>query len=568
MRRNVLLLLLITLALGYSITVINSLDGRDVASGIYYAAVRNDDIVFVRPSYNDQVVYSKIGINGNVFLVQSKSHPIITGMVNELKNRGNTVELLESEDPYKTNLDLAEKSGATKFILVDSVYGYNTVSALAYAKLNSMYLIFVDKSNVNSVAGFLKGKSPNAVMLYGYIDAESKKALDDNGIKYSEINNGDKFDDNMQLADMYFKQNPSKKQVIVSDGNAFEDTIAKGDDPVILVSPVIPPYVYTYVKQKAAQGQIAVLLIVDSEYVQPVYNLKTSINSELGVTVLHAFVKIGESVTSAGADMGPVELFPLPGPILGLVIEKVEYNTLNKQLEVTYSNTGNGLEYAKSQIKVFVDNSQLTTVGDDDFFPLGRGEKVGRAYPVTIESGEVFTNITVLYGSSKRAAETGFMMALPAGRVQFTDNSKLNISEFTYDKETKDLYVTFTNTGDTPLFFKPDATTTVSGSSTNIKSETVYSLLPGKGEMVKFPGVVKAETTIVGGANYGAREAFLDKRVDKEFIPPVAGFAFDTNLLLLAVVVILVLVVGYLLFDKMKSHKQHNEMTAHHFKKK
>ena len=160
------------------------------------------------------------------------------------------------------------------------------------------------------------------------------------------------------------------------------------------------------------------------------------------------------------------------------------------------------------------------------------------------------------------------MMALPAGRVQFTDNSKLNISEFTYDKETKDLYVTFTNTGDTPLFFKPDATTTVSGSSTNIKSETVYSLLPGKGEMVKFPGVVKAETTIVGGANYGAREAFLDKRVDKEFIPPVAGFAFDTNLLLLAVVVILVLVVGYLLFDKMKSHKQHNEMTAHHFKKK
>jgi hypothetical protein len=197
---------------------------------------------------------------------------------------------------------------------------------------------------------------------------------------------------------------------------------------------------------------------------------------------------------------------------------------------------------------------------------------VGRAYPVNIESGEIFTNMTVLYGSSKRAAETGFIMSLPAGRVQFTDNSKLNISEFTYDKETKDLYVAYTNTGDTPLFFRPDATITIAGSSTNIKSETVYSLLPGKGEMVKFPGVVKADTTILGGANYGAREAFLEKRLEKEYVP-LAGFAFDTNLLMIAVVVILVLVIGYLLFDKMKGHKQpptheHHEMKAQHAKKK
>ncbi|MCX8200143.1 MAG: hypothetical protein N3G76_01605 [Candidatus Micrarchaeota archaeon] len=541
--------------LGHATVVVNSLDGRDVVSGIYYAAVRGEDVVFIRPTYDAQLVYSKIGTNNNVLLIQSKPSPIITGMASELKNRGNRVELVESDDPYKTNLYLADRSGASKFILVDSVYGYNTVSVLAYAKLNSMYLVFVDKSNLGSVISFLKSKSPREILLYGYIDAESKKALDGAGIAYSEINNGDKFDDNLQIADMYFKKNPSKRQVIVSDGNAFEDTIAKGDDPVILVSPLPPVHVYDYIKQKAAQGQIKVLMIVDSEYTQTIYNLKTSINNELGVQALHAFVKIGESVSGSGG-MGPVELFPLPGPVLGLTVESVQYNTLTKQLEVTYKNTGNALEYAKSQIRVFVDGNLLSTVGDDDFFALGRGEKVGRAYPISIESGEVLANMTVLYGTSRRAAETGFMVALPAGKVQFKDSSVLNISGFTLDKNTNDLYVTYTNTGGIPLYFRPDATVTANGISTKIRSDTVYSLQPGKGEIVKFPGIAKDGARIVGGANYGAREAFLEKRVEKEYVPAPSAQGIDTSTLLLVVVIVLVLLVGYLLLDKIRGQKQ------------
>lgn len=543
--------------LGHSTVVVNSLDGRDVVSGIYYAAIRGENIVFIRPMYDARLVYSKIGSNGNVFLIQSKSSPVITGMAADLKNMGNRVELFESEDPYKTNLYLAGKSGASKFILVDSVYGYNTVSALAYAKLNSMYLIFIDKSNLDSVVSFLKSKSPREVLLYGYIDAESKKALENEGISYTEINNGDKFDDNLQIVEMYFKKNPTKRQVIVSDGNAFEDTIAKGDDPVILVSPLPPTYVYDYIKQKAAQGQIKVLLIVDNEYTQPIYNLKTSINSELGVTALHAFVKIGESTSAAGG-MRQVELFPLPGPVLGLTIEKVEYNTLTKQLEVTYANTGNALEYAKSQIRLLIDGNLVSTVGDDDFFALGRGEKVGRTYPVNVESGDLFTNITVLYGSSKRAAEAGFMMGLPVGRVEFTDKSSLNISGFTADKNTGDLYITYTNTGNIPLYFRPDATVINGAMSTKIRSDTVYALQPGKGEMVKFPGLVNDGVRIIGGANYGAREAFLNKRVEKEYVPAAGTPGIDMNAILFGVIVLLVILVVYLLFDKIKGGKQHS----------
>lgn len=557
-QRIFLLIILLTLAssLSYALVVVNSLDGRDVVSGIYYAAVANDDVVFVRPVYNEQALYVKIGTNKNILLIQSSARPVIAGMQTELRNRGNSIEFVQSTDPYATNLALADKSGARRFILVDPVYGYNTVSPLAYAKLNSMYLLFIDKSNAARVASFLKSKGADSVMLYGYVSAESKKALDDSGIKYSEINNGDKYDDNMQLLDMYFKQNPSKKQVVVSDGNAFEDTIAKGDDPVMLVSQVITPHVYTYVKQKAVEGQVRVLLVVDSDYVQPIYNMKTSINSELRSTVLHAFAKIGESTTAAGGQMGPVELFPLPGPILGLSITKVEYNTHSKALEVTYENTGNGIEYVKSQIKVLVDGSIYTTVGDDDFFPLASGERKGRTYPVNIESGDITANITALYGSSRRAAEAGIAGQFPAGRVQYTDDSQLEISDFTYDSGTRDLYVTFTNNGKLPLYFRPDAVTTVNGTSAKITSDTVYSLEQGKAQIVKFPGIVKGSSTIVAGANFGAREAFMQKRVEKEYKPPAEGFALDTNTLLLIVIMLLVLIIGYLAWERMRSGKQ------------
>jgi len=543
-----LLFLLLAIQLSFSTAVVNSLDGRDVVSTIYYAAYTNDDIVFVTPVYSEGTVYGKTGSGKDVLLVQSADNVIITGMKNELENKGNTVEVITSEDPYETNLLLAERSGAKKFILVDPVYGYNTVSVLAYAKLNSMYLIFVDKNNLDSVMGFFESNNPSDILIYGYIDSEVKNSLDENRILYREINNGDKYDDNMEIADMYFEQNPSKQQVVVSDGNSFDDTIAEGNDPVVFISQLVPLSVYNYMKEKAVSGQIQVAMVVDQEYAPAVYDMKESINHEVGEEVLHVIVKLGEGTDTSGAGMEQVPLFPLPGPVLGLTIKSAEYNTLSKELEITYENTGNAPEYVRSQILVFVDGNYASTVGDDEPFALGRSEKLGIGYPVEIEEGSITVNITSFYGSSKKSVEHGIQTIMSAGRVEFSDESLLEVSEFSDDQE--DLYVTFTNGGNVVLYFKPDVTVDVEGKTTKIEDENIYTLTAGESRIIKFPAIAKPDSDVTAGADYGAREAFLEKRVENTYTPG-SGIEFDMNLLYIIVIIILIVIVVYL-FKKKK----------------
>jgi len=544
MRGVIFFLLVIQLCL--ATTVVNSLDGRDVVSAVYYAAVTGDEIVVIPPDYDESIVYGKIGKNNDVLLIQSNSYPIMTGMKSKLEIDGNTVEILVSEEPYETNLELAEKSNAKKFVLVDPVYGYNTVSALAYAKFNSMYLLFVDKNNAESVVNFLDGKAEE-ILVYGYMDNEVKDSLSSKGISYWEINNGDKFDDNLEITELYFDKNPSKTQVILSDGNAMEDTISAGDDPVVLISPVVPLVVYDYMKENAVSEQISVGMVVDQEYAQTAYNLKTSINKELGSEKLHVFVKIGES---AGQGMGNVGLFPLRGPIVIVEVKNVEYNSNSKELEITYENTGNAMGYARSSAVVFVDGVYANTVGDEEMFPVNRGEKVGKGYSLDIENGDIVVNLTTFYGTSKKYPENGLMGLFSAGVVSFTDTSNLAISDFTQDSQTNDLLVTFTNGGESIVYFSADATTEINGVKTKITDDNVYSLAGGEGRIVRFPGLAK-DSAIVAGADYGEREAFLDKRVEEIFTPS-AEAPTDNTLIYGGVILLLVVIVGYLIFERKK----------------
>ena len=546
---------LLLLSIGFSTVVINSLDGRDVVSGVYYAAITGEKVVFVPPQYDIQVLYSKIGEGGNVFLIQSSENPAMAGLEGDMKNKGNTVEKFTSVEPYATNLELAGKSGAKKFILVDPVYGYNTVSVLAYAKDNGMYLLFVDKTNMDSVVQFMKGKNPQDILVYGYLDQEVKASLSENGLTYREINKGDKFEDNLEIAELFMRQNPDKKQAILCDGNAFEDTITAGDDPVILVSPIVPDATYNFIKGKISEGKLKVGLVVDKEYAQTAYNLKEQINRELGredaFTVL---VKIGQGA-GGGSALSEVDFFPLRGPIVGLQIEKAEYNTLSKELEITYKDTGNAMEYVKSTVIVFVDGAQITSVGDETAFPIGRGEVVGKRYPLEVESGEIVVNITAFFGTSSRSFENGIQVVLPAGKVQYTDTSALNVSAFAEDKATGDLLVTFRNIGTEKVYFKADAVVYEGDASTKIKDDTVYSISPNEGQAVKFPGILKQGSRVVSGANYGSREAFLEKRAEGEYtkLPETAapaGTGIDMTMILLLVVILLVGIVAYLLLTK------------------
>ena len=562
---KVWVLVLLVMSLGFSLVVVNSFDGRDVVSGTYYGLNVDEEVLFVPLDGSESALYGKIGQNGQVTLIQSAESPILIGMKNSLENKGNTVTLISSVDPYATNLQLAESSKAESFVLVDPVYGYNTVSVLPYAKEKGMYLIFVDDELKEPVVEFLKGKDPKEVLLYGYIDENVKSALGDSGITYTEINNGDKFDDNIELLEEYFKINPSKHQVILSDGNAMEATIMGGEDPIVLISPIISTDTASFVEEQVQSGQIKVALVVDSEYAQTAYDLKETINQKLGEDALTVLVKFGQSVPSAGGAMLPVDLFPLRGPILGLDIEKAEYNTASETLEVTYKNTGNVPEYVKTQIEVYVDGVRTVTLGDEEPFSIGRDELLGKGYALEVVQGDIIVEITSLFGSSKKSMENGIQVTLDAGKVAFTDVSSLGINGFNQDEESGDLFVTYENGGSSAVYFRPDVTVELGGKSTKMKDDDLYELSSGESQIVKFPGVLTNSGTVevVAGADYGSREAFLDNRVEQSHtfeveVPmeeELEGTGFDMNLLFILIIVVLVIVVLYLFLAKKKEKK-------------
>ncbi len=534
--RKLLITLVLLVQLCFSTVVVNSLDGRDVVSAMYYAALTDDDFVFVPAEYDPALVYGKVA-GPEVFLVQSAEYPVIPGMADDLETAGHTLEIYSSGDPYATNLELASRSGATGFVLSDPVYGYNTISALAYARLNSMYLIFVDSGNMGVVVDFLEGSSPQDVLLYGNIDPEVKSVLDGRGIAYSEINNGDKFDDNLELVGMYLEQNPSAAQLILSDGNGIEDTMAAADTPVVLISPIIPDATYDFLNGNAASGRVPVVLVVDQLYAQTAYDLKTSVNNDAGSEVLHVLVKLGEGSDVSGSQMRPVEFFPLPGPVVGLEIAATSYNRATGELEVIYRNSGNAQEFVKSTIAVYVDGTRAGTVGDAEAFTLEKGQSLGRKYAIAVEDGLIMANITALFGSSKKSFENGIQVMMESGRVEFVDQSALGITDFTADGE--DLYVTFSNMGDVNVFFMPYVVLTVEGRTTKLDDDQLYELLTGESRMVKFPGILDGSESVLAGASYGSREAFLEKAIEEEYVP-----SGDDPMLLIIGVVVLAVILG------------------------
>ncbi len=511
---HTLLLLLVTVPLVNALVVVNSLDGRDVLSAIYYANLIGDHVVFVPPEYAPEVVLAKVGVNKSVFLIESKHHPIFINLKEELEKKGNRVTLYISEDPIETNRELGERARANAFVLVDDVYGYSAVSVLPYAKLRGMYLLFTNASNAEEVARYLEGRGPREVLVYGYVDEAVLDALDERGISYYRIDTGDKFKDNIEIVKRYFMLKPSKKQVILADGNAVDDTIAQGEDPIVFIGQVLPNITYNFIKEYVKRGQIKVALLVDKDYLPVAQELKKRIERDLGEDKLHVIVKFGIGIASQAGQLYPVDFFPLPGPILSLNITGATYNPQTKQLEVVYENTGNAPEYVISTIKVFVDGNYLTTVGDEEPFYIPRGQKVGRAYNVSIEEGNITVNITALYGLSPEAMEKGIRVSLFVGRVAFIDTSNLSIAEMYHDATNGDFYIMFENTGEVTVYFLPYV---YEEGGPKIEGE-VEKLGPKEAKVVKFPKAFKGKP-LIAGATYGAREGFLIKRVEERYEP-------------------------------------------------
>ncbi len=119
-----------------AIVVVNSVDARDVISGAAYANVAGESVVFVPQKTDLTIFLSKVKNGGPVTLLAS-SNPVYINLEDIFaSNKINVTRKVQLNSAEGNEITLAQMANPGGYIIVTSDYGYPSISAMPYAKLN------------------------------------------------------------------------------------------------------------------------------------------------------------------------------------------------------------------------------------------------------------------------------------------------------------------------------------------------------------------------------------------------------------------------------------------------
>lgn len=526
--------------------VINSDDGRDVLSGIFYANARDVPVKFMTANDNGDLFASKVGSGHDILLIQG-SVPISSFLESTLVQQ-NTVEIYPSSNGPLTNLDLAKKSGANSFIIVDSAYADGALSALSYAALTNSYVIFTNRNNVNEVKEIVKGKN---LVLFGISDNEVLTAFKE--FNPTILGKGEnKFDDNIIILNKTMNEF-SLKNVIMTDGSVMEDSIANGNQPVLLVGRLVPTSTFNFIKQEVHNGNLKVIMLVQNHLTTTAYSMKKQIQNELQAedvnNNLSIIVKFGQAIPSAGTGVLDIDKFYLPAYKPNLNITEVVYNQQSKNIVLSINNLGQGSAFYNTELRIRVNGKDYSVFGGNETKNIAIGEQQAKEYPFDIHSisdGTITALVVVKYGSFINSFEDFASFEGPVATINYKDVSNLSVQFAKYDSEKKLLFVTIRNNGDTAYFFSK-VKLKVDGTETYLTASGTKTLDKNSIFVDQYP-LELSETDITANKNitvlidYGGRPGFLLKH--EEHVVPLDlikdGYSVLLPILLIVIIILLI----------------------------
>ncbi len=560
------LLLLAMSAFAEDYVAVNSIDGRDVLSGIFYANVKGIPVKFMPSAGIDPDLFAgKVGIDKSVLLIQSTNQPISTFVQNALKSKNDTVEMYMSADGGGTNLDLAKRSGANSFILVDSAYSDGAISVLSYAALSKSYVILTSKDNANEVKQIVQGKH---VVIYGYVDKEVKDAVSSTNPEI--IGTGDdKFQDNILIVNKTMRDY-GVNTFIATDGAFLEDSMTVGNQALLLIGQLIPPVTYDFVKSEVKAGNLKSVMLIGNQMVVPVYDMRERMRNEFKTEGASGdfgiVVKFAQVIPATGSGVLNLDLFYLPAYLPSMAIDDVAYNNADKKIMVSVNNTGDGLAYYTMEVRVKSDGQ------DVKIFPasgtpvaIQRGETGGSEFDFdmsNISEGNITAAVVVKYGATKSSLESFTTKEGPLATIQYVDKSDVSIQSAKYDKDKKQMQVTVRNNGGDKAYAFAKLNLVLSGQATTITGAGTRELAPSSMYVEEFPldlseQDLAANKNVTVSIDYGARPGFLKKTATKSVsIESDSGLPVMLIIGAIIVVVIVVAIAGALLFFVMRKKKK------------
>jgi hypothetical protein len=515
-----ILLMLLVVAHAQDMVAINSFDGRDVLSGVFYANVKGLPVKFM-PSQggNADVFAAKIGSNHDVLLIQSSTIPVSGFVENALKGKNNTVTVYSSSDGSATNLDLAKKSGASGFIIVGSAYSDSALSVLPYAKLSKYYVILADKDNIAQIKDIVSGKN---VIIFGLVDKEVTEALSSSNPQI--IGKGeDRYADNILMADKTMKDY-NVNHLIMVDGKFLEESMALGDQPILLSGTIIPQPTYDFIKQNVRNDKLVSIMLLGNNLVVPAYDMRERMKQEFASEGLNKtvgiVVKFAQVIPSANTGVMNLDTFNMPAYTPALNISDVAYNTQSGKIMATVSNIGDGAAYFTMEVRVKVNGNDFKSFPVGDAMLIQKGEQKGQEYSFDMKSvteGNITALVLVKYGVTKASPESFIQKEGPLASINYVDKSNVSVQAANYNAEKKTLSVTLRNLGQQKAYAFSHVTLNLGGAPATISSAGTKELAPGALVVDEFPLALSdadfaANSQVQINVDYGARQGFLVKK--------------------------------------------------------
>jgi len=555
MKYALIMLALLLVAHAEDMVVINSFDGRDVLSGVFYANVIGVPVKFMPSQGADDDLFSaKIGSGHDILLIQSANTPVSGFVENNLKTK-NKVELYSSSDGGITNLALAKRSGATSFIIVESAYSDSALSVISYAKLTKSYVILADKDNAAQMKELVHGKK---VTVFGLVDKDVTAALADENPQF--IGKGeDKYEDNVAMVSRTLSE-LNINRMIISEGTSLEESMTVGDQPILFSGRLVPQPTYDFIKQSVRDGKLVQVMLIGNDLVVPIYDMRERMKKEFAGEGLNKtfgiIVKFAQIIPSAGSSALVLDTFKMPAYQPLLNVTDVVYNKQSGKVMVTLDNIGEGPAYYTLEFRVKANGQDIKAFPVGDPVLISRGEQKGLEYQVDlsgITEGSVTYVVIAKYGPSKKSLEEFISTEGPLATINYVDKSNISVQFARYDREKKVLRVTIRNDGDAQAFVFPKLTLVMQGAQTTISAPSARAVDPASMAVEEFPlelsdADLSANKNVTVTVDYGGRQGFLVKHI--MYIMPLEDSGGLPLPLMLAAVIIVIAIaaVAYYLF--------------------
>lgn len=446
-----LLVLFLAVQVKAEIVVVNSKNWQDIFSGILYSQITGKKGYFIHEP-SGSFVLEKLAQEKDkkIFYIKGEKQ-IAYGFEIILRGKGFDVKTYNAQGK-NTAIDLARKAGVKNFIIVDGVYGYNAIAAAQYAILTKSFILFADRTNVDEIISVFNELNAEKIILVGRLDAEIREALENENFKLDIINNGNKIDDSIELAERFL--NIKKvNQVHFTQGDIIEISLMDGKFPTLIVgTEVVPDSVINFLKSRD-EIETGVMIGGGGTSLAKFIRDKTGINT---------FVKLGIIKTNEPSVIYNLPLFKIPVYDVALDIVEVNYNLLTNKLEVTYENPINlPLYFLTVQHRILLDEKELGLVGDENVVFLDKNEKKTLFYDVDLvkyKDKKLVLDSTVLYGERAGSLDVRLNKKTRIGFIEVEDNSFIELEKVFYDKRLGRFELFVKNTGETVVYVKPSVT--------------------------------------------------------------------------------------------------------------